>query len=99
MTPAPPDPSPPAQLREFHAKLPLAGGRPNALFPAGQILSLAAVLRDTPQQPPALSLEAWREFIALLRPPAEVTDTPQDEYYKMTSLPGSSRPSSVRSKW
>ncbi|MEN6341198.1 MAG: hypothetical protein ABFC89_01425 [Methanospirillum sp.] len=29
---APPDPSLPARLRELHARLPLAGGRPNALL-------------------------------------------------------------------
>ncbi|HIH04547.1 MAG TPA: nucleotidyltransferase family protein [Methanoregulaceae archaeon] len=48
--------------------LPLAGGRPNALLPADRLLSLAAVLRDTPRAAPALSLEAWREFLDLLRP-------------------------------
>ncbi|MEN6518181.1 MAG: hypothetical protein ABFC38_08285 [Methanospirillum sp.] len=45
------DPSLPARLREFHADLPLAGGRPNAVFAlaGGRILSRAAVLRDTPR--------------------------------------------------
>ncbi|HIH04545.1 MAG TPA: nucleotidyltransferase family protein [Methanoregulaceae archaeon] len=67
---SPPDPSLPGRLREFHVRLPLAGGRPNALLAllAGRVLSLVALLRDTPQPPPALSLEAWREFLDLLRP-------------------------------
>ncbi|HIH03435.1 MAG TPA: nucleotidyltransferase family protein, partial [Methanoregulaceae archaeon] len=66
----PPDPSLPSRLREFHVRLPLAGDPPNALLalPDDRILSLAAVLRDTPQAAPALSLEAWREFLDLLRP-------------------------------
>jgi len=70
MSVEPPDPTLPGRLREFHATLPLAGGRPNALLalPDDQLLSLAAVLRDTPQAGPALSLEAWREVLGLLRP-------------------------------
>ncbi|MEN6519517.1 MAG: hypothetical protein ABFC38_15330 [Methanospirillum sp.] len=35
----------------------LPGGRTNA------VLSLAAVLRDTPRAAPALSLEEWREVV------------------------------------
>ncbi len=72
MSSEPADPSLPARLRELHKELPLAGGRPNAVLslPDDRILYLAAVLRDTPQQPPALSPEAWREFLALLRPHA-----------------------------
>ncbi|MEN6518189.1 MAG: hypothetical protein ABFC38_08325 [Methanospirillum sp.] len=64
----PPDPSLPSRLREFHVRLPLAGGRPNALLPDDRILYLAAVLRDTPRAAPPLVLEAWREFLDLLRP-------------------------------
>ena len=65
-----PDPSLPARLREFHAELPLAGDSPNALLalPDDRVLYLAAGLRDSPQQPPPLSLEEWREFLGLLRP-------------------------------
>ncbi|MEN6518194.1 MAG: hypothetical protein ABFC38_08350 [Methanospirillum sp.] len=68
MRPEAPDSSLPGRLRELHTRLPLAGGRPNALLPDDRILSLAAVLRDTPQAAPALSLEEWREFLDLLRP-------------------------------
>ena len=64
------DPSLPAHLREFHSKLPLVGGRPNALFALldDWILDLAAVLRDTPQAAPALALEELREVLGLLPP-------------------------------
>ncbi|HIH03475.1 MAG TPA: hypothetical protein HA263_06370, partial [Methanoregulaceae archaeon] len=70
MSADPPDPWLSERLHAFHATLPLAGGRPNALLalPDDRILSLAAVLRDTPQPPPALALEAWWEFLDLLRP-------------------------------
>ena len=70
MTPAPPDPSLPAKLREFHQRLPLAGDPPNALLslPDDRILYLAAVLRDTPVPAPALSAEEWQEFLDHLRP-------------------------------
>ena len=70
MTPAPPDPSLPAKLREFHQRLPLAGDPPNALLslPDDRILYLAAVLRDTPVPAPALSLDEWRAFRDLLKP-------------------------------
>ncbi|MEN6519406.1 MAG: hypothetical protein ABFC38_14740 [Methanospirillum sp.] len=70
MSSEPPAPSLPGRLRAFHARLPLAGGRPNALLalPDDRILCLAAVLRDTPQAAPALSPEEWREFLSPLRP-------------------------------
>jgi hypothetical protein len=66
MTPSPPDPSLPARLHEFHKKLPLAGDPPNALpsLRDDHILYLAAVLRDTPQPAPALTLEeSWGSAI------------------------------------
>ena len=46
--------------------MPLAGTPPNAplSLPDDRILYLAAVLRD----PPALSIEEWREFSDLLKP-------------------------------
>jgi hypothetical protein len=70
MTPAPPDATLPARLREFHHRLPLAGDPPNALLalPDDRILYLAAILRDTPVPAPALSLDEWREFRDLLVP-------------------------------
>ncbi len=70
MTPAPLDPSLNARLRESHAELPLAGGRPNTVLalPDNRLLYLAAVLRDTPVPAPALSLEVWRAFRYLLVP-------------------------------
>ena len=70
MTPAPPDPSLPAKLREFDQRLPLAGDPPNALLalPDDRILYLAAILRDTPVPAPALSAEEWQEFLNRLRP-------------------------------
>ncbi len=70
MSSGPPDSSLPTWLREFHAKLPLAGGRPNALLslPDDRILYLVALVRDTPHAAPALALEEWREFLDLLRP-------------------------------
>ena len=57
MSPEPPDPSLPGRLREFHARLPLAGDPPNALLalPDDRLLYLAALLRVTPQPAPALS--------------------------------------------
>lgn len=44
MSPEPPGPSLPARLLVFHAKLPLAAGRPNALLalPDDRLLYLAA---------------------------------------------------------
>jgi len=44
MSPDAPDPSLPSRLREFHVRLPLAGGRPNAVLslPADRIPYLAA---------------------------------------------------------
>ena len=70
MIPAPPDPSLPARLREFHERLPLAGDPPNAVLslPDDRLCYLAAVLRDTPQPPPAMSPEEWQTFLDLLRP-------------------------------
>ena len=70
MTPAPPDPTLPARLRAFHERLPLAGDPPNAVLslPDDQLLYLAAILRDTPQPPPAMSPEEWQTFLDLLRP-------------------------------
>ncbi|MEN6517321.1 MAG: hypothetical protein ABFC38_03910 [Methanospirillum sp.] len=54
----------------MHARLPLADGRPNAVLslPDDRIHYFAAVLRDTPEAAPVMSLEAWREFLGLLRP-------------------------------
>jgi hypothetical protein len=48
MSPEPPDPSLPARLREFHARLPLASDPPNArlALPDERLLYLAALLRD-----------------------------------------------------
>jgi hypothetical protein len=68
MSVEPPDPSLPARLRAFHLRLPLAGDPPNALLalPDDRLLYLAAVLRDTPQPAPALSLDEWRGFQDLL---------------------------------
>ena len=45
-------------------------GRSNALLslPDDQLLYLVAILRDTPQPPPALSPEEWQAFLDLLRP-------------------------------
>ena len=70
MSADPPDPWLSERLHAFHATLPLAAGRPNAVLslPDDRLLYLAALLRDTPQQPPALSPEEWREFLDLLRP-------------------------------
>ncbi|MEN6341201.1 MAG: hypothetical protein ABFC89_01440 [Methanospirillum sp.] len=70
MSPDAPDPSLPARLRELHARLPLAGDRPNALLslPDDRILFLAAVLRDTPKAAPALAPEEVGEFLDLLPP-------------------------------
>ena len=70
MTPEPVDPSLPARLREFHKRLPLAGDPPNAVLalPDDRLLYLVAILRDTPQPAPALTLDEWREFLDLLRP-------------------------------
>ena len=70
MSPEQPDPSLPARLREFHARLPLAGGRPNGLLalPEDRLLYLASLLRDMPVPAPALSLDEWRGFLDLLRP-------------------------------
>ena len=70
MSAAPPDPSLPARLREFHARLPLAGDPPNAVLalPDDRLLYLVAILRDTPQPAPALSPEEWQAFFDLLRP-------------------------------
>ncbi len=65
MTPATPDPSLPGRLREFHARLPLAGDPPNAVLalPDDRLLYLAAVLRDTPVPAPALKPEEWQAFL------------------------------------
>jgi hypothetical protein len=65
MSAAPPDPSLPGRLREFHARLPLAGDPPNALLapPANRLLYLAALLRDTSQPAPALTPDGWRAFL------------------------------------
>ncbi len=70
MTPAPLDPTLPARLREFHARLPLAGDPPNAVLalPDDRLLYLASLLRDTPVPAPALSPEEWQAFLDLLRP-------------------------------
>ena len=70
MTPEPVDPTLPARLREFHARLPLAGDPRNAVLslPDDRQLYLAAILRDTPQPPPAMSPEEWQEFLDLLKP-------------------------------
>ena len=66
----PPDPSLPARLREFHARLPLAGDPPNVLLslPDDRLFYLVALLRDTPMPAPALSLAEWQGFLDLLRP-------------------------------
>jgi len=68
MSPEPVDPSLPSRLREFHERLPLAGDPPNAVLalPDARLLYLVALLRDTPQQPPAMSP-------ADCRPPGDVT--------------------------
>ena len=70
MSPEPPDPSVPARLRDFHARLPLKGDPPNGLLalPDGRILYLAAILRDTPQPAQGLSVEEWQAFRDTLRP-------------------------------
>ncbi|MEN6342148.1 MAG: hypothetical protein ABFC89_06260 [Methanospirillum sp.] len=70
MIPAPPDPSLPARLREFHQKLPLAGDRPNAhlSLPDDKFLYLAAILRDTPVTAPVLSPEEWTEALDCRKP-------------------------------
>ena len=70
MRPEPPEPSLPARLSEFHLRLPLAGDPPNALLglPDDRLLSLAAVLRDTPKPAPDLSLDKWRAFRDAMTP-------------------------------
>ncbi len=70
MTPSPPAPSLPARLRAFHERLPLAGDPPNAVLslPDDQVLYLVAILRDTPQPPPAMSPDEWQGFLDTLRP-------------------------------
>ena len=62
----PPDPSLPGRLREFHGRLPLAGDPPNALLalPDDRLLYLAALLRDTPTPPPALTLHGVFPLLA-----------------------------------
>ena len=70
MSPEPADPSLPARLREFHERLPLAGDPPNAVLSLqdDRILYLVALLRDTPQPAPTLSLDEWRAFRDALVP-------------------------------
>ncbi len=66
----PPDPALPGRLNEFHQRLPLAGDPANAVLslPDGRLLSLAALLRDAPIPPPAMTPEEWRVFLDLLVP-------------------------------
>ena len=70
MSAAPPDPSLPARPREFLPKLPLAGDPPNGLLslPDDRLLYLVAILRDTPQPPPAMTPEEWQGFLDVLKP-------------------------------
>ncbi len=66
----PADPLFPARIHEFHLRLPSAPVAPNALLalPEDRLVYLAALLRDAPTPPPALSAEEWRHFLDLLRP-------------------------------
>ena len=66
MSPEPPDPSLPARLREFHARLPLAGDPPNTVLslPDDRVLRP----RNTPGPAPALPAEEWQEFLDPLKP-------------------------------
>lgn len=46
----------------------MSAGPPDPSLPDDRLLSLVAVLRDTPVMAPALSPGAWREFLDALRP-------------------------------
>jgi hypothetical protein len=63
-------PSLPDVLKNFHCGLPLAGDPPNALLslPDDLLTYLIAAIRNTPQSPPDLSCDDWRNVLALLRP-------------------------------
>ena len=97
MKPAPADPSLPARPRAFHERLPLAGDPLNGLLslPDDQLLYLAAILRDTPQPPPAMSPEEWQAFLDLLRPHGVYPLMA----YRLRALPEDCRPAAEVTAW